>query len=753
MAKKSLSLSSITPAIIKAHNLTGAEYLRIKKILNREPNITELGIFSVQWSEHCSYKSSKVYLKLFPTDGKGVLVKAGEENAGIVDIGDGLGIAFKIESHNHPSAVEPHAGAATGVGGIIRDIFTMGARPIALLDSLRFGLLSHKRSRFLLNGVVKGIADYGNCVGIPTVGGEVYFDDVYKENPLVNVMCIGLIDTGKIARARAKGIGNSVLYVGSSTGRDGLGGASFASRELTEESEEDRPAVQLGDPFAEKCLLEATLKALATGYVVGIQDMGAAGLTCSTCETASRGNVGIEIDISRVPKRETGLTPYEVMLSESQERMLLIVKKGKESRIKRIFDKWDLNCVKIGQVTDGGIMRVRENGKIVAEIPVKALTDDAPVYRRKIRKPKPGTRLQKPEYYGTKDCNKILKHLLASPTIASKEWIYRQYDHMVQTNTVVMPGLDAAVLRIKGTDKLLAATVDGNGRYCEINPYEGGKIAVCEAARNLACSGARPLAVTDCLNFGNPEDPEVMWQFKECVRGIADACRILGTPVTGGNVSFYNESPDGAIYPTPVIGMIGIMRNAEFGMWNVKLPVTSYFKDEGDIIILLGEDITFHNLHSTICIPTVDLRKEKALHKTVLQAINKGIVKSAHDCSEGGLGACLAECCIMNEEKMVGANCKDSRWRMMDGREWKNLRSIIHYPLSILFGERQSRIVVTCESKSLKVVERIAESNNIPLLILGEVSNDRLQIAEWIDLEVAELNRIWRGSIPHLMRG
>ncbi|MBI1992041.1 MAG: phosphoribosylformylglycinamidine synthase subunit PurL, partial [Candidatus Omnitrophica bacterium] len=560
--------------VARSHNLTDETYAHIVRVLGRQPTLTEVGIFGVMYSEHCAYGSSKPYLRRFPTKGPRILVPAGKENAGVVDIGEGLAVVFKCESHNHPSAVEPVQGAATGVGGILRDIFTMGARPIALFDSLRFGPLTDARSRFLLEGVVRGITDYGNSTGVPTVGGEIAFDPAYRDNPLVNVMCIGLVRKGKIARAAARGIGNPVVYVGSSTGRDGLGGASFASRELGD-GDADRPAVQIGDPFTEKCLIEATLEALATGDVAGIQDMGAAGLTCSSCEMPararraggpSRGGTGIEIDVAKVPRRAEGMSPYEIMLSESQERMLLVVKRGRETRIKRLFAKWGLNAVEIGRVTGDGRMRVRDGSAIAADIPVAALTDEAPVYRRPTRRPRYLAKIQRlllrsiPE---PKDYAEALRALLRAPTIASKAPVYEQYDHMVQTNTMVLPGrADAAVLRLKGTTKYLAATIDGNGRSCALDPYEGGKLAVAEAARNLVCVGARPLAVTDCLNFGSPEDPEVMWQFKECVRGIAEACRVFGTPVTGGNVSFYNEGPRGAIDPTPVIGMIGLIEPA-----------------------------------------------------------------------------------------------------------------------------------------------------------------------------------------------
>ena len=732
----------ITPTLIKKHNLTEEEYQYILKALGREPTITELGIFSVQWSEHCAYKSSKIYLKQFPTRGKRVLIPAGKENAGLVDIGHDLAVAFKVESHNHPSAVEPHAGAATGVGGILRDIFTMGARPIALFDSLRFGTLNgHRRTRFLFGGVVKGIAEYGNCVGVPTVGGEIYFDDTYRENPLVNVMCVGLVPRDRIACARAKGPGNPVLYVGSSTGRDGLGGASFASREITEGSEADRPAVQVGDPFTEKCLIEATLEALATGDVIGIQDMGAAGLTCSTCETADRGGCGIEIDVAKVPRRESGMTPYEVMLSESQERMLLIVKRGREARVKQRFAKWGLNAVEIGVVTDDGRMRVNDGGGVVADIPVKALTSQAPVYHRPTARPRDlakGQRLvlrgiPQPQHHAD-----VLMKLLHSPTIANKSFVYEQYDHMVRTNTVVLPGqADAAVLRIKGTGEYLAVTMDGNGTYCVLDPYEGGKLAVAEAARNLVCVGATPLAVTDCLNFGNPEDPEIMWQFKECVRGISDACRLLGTPVTGGNVSFYNESPRGAIDPTPVIGMIGLTQLH---------PVTANFKDEGDVIVLLGE--TKEELGGSEYLklihrrkagrpPRVNLTHERRLGRLILEAVRHGLIKSAHDCAEGGLAVALAECCLMEGDHLIGAVLNSSL--------------ITHHsslrPDALLFGESAGRVIVTCEPYQQERLEFLARKAEVPAVRLGMVGGKRLVLTPWIDRSVDELNEAWRTGL------
>ena len=588
----------LTDELVKRHGLTLEELERIKKILGREPNFTELGIFSVMWSEHCSYKNSRKELKKFPTTGPNILVKAGEENAGVVDIGDGWAVAFKMESHNHPSAIEPFQGAATGVGGIIRDIFTMGARPEFCLNSLRFGPITDPNSKSearkakiaanlrLFTGVVSGIAHYGNCVGIPTIGGEIYFDESFEGNPLVNVFCLGVLRHEQLARGTAEGAGNPVFYVGAETGRDGLAGAAFASRELTEQSREDRPAVQVGDPFKEKLLLEACLELLTRGAVAGIQDMGAAGLTCSTCETASRAGSGIEIDLAKVPKREPGMTPYEILLSESQERMLIIARRGKEGVVREVFEKWDVPYAEIGRVTGDGMMRVRNNGEIAAEIPAKALAEEAPLYSREAKAPvaaalwdassPAGRRLQKT------DNHKALRQLLRDPTIASKNWVYRQYDHTVRTGTIVKPGSDAAVFFVRYANKILAATTDCNSTYCALDPREGGKIAAAEAARNLTCSGARPLAITDCLNFGNPYKPENFWQLREAVEGIAEACRAIGTPVTGGNVSLYNESPAGVVDPTPTIAMVGLIDNE-------KHITTQWFKNEGDVIVLVGD--------------------------------------------------------------------------------------------------------------------------------------------------------------------
>src|SRR5882672_547568 len=581
----------VTPELVARHGLTPEEYIQIKKILGREPNFTELGIFSVMWSEHCSYKNSRRELKKFPTTGPNILVKAGEENAGVVDIGDGWAIAFKMESHNHPSAIEPFQGAATGVGGIIRDIFTMGARPEFCLNSLRFGPITGDSpnvatNRRLFTGVVSGIAHYGNCIGIPTIGGEIYFDESFEGNPLVNVFCLGVLRHEELARGTASGVGNPVFYVGAETGRDGLAGAAFASRELTDQSREDRPAVQVGDPFKEKLLLEACLELLSHDAVAGIQDMGAAGLTCSTCETASRAGSGIEIDLTKVPKREPGMTPYEILLSESQERMLIIARRGKEDVVRAIFEKWDVPCIEIGRVADDGMMRVRDDGAIAAEIPARALADEAPLYSREAKPVAAAIDDRGLTNLAEIDNHEALCELLRDPTIASKNWVYRQYDHTVRTGTLVKPGSDAAVFLVRYANKILAATTDCNSLYCALDPREGGKIAVAEAARNLTCSGARPLAITDCLNFGNPYKPENFWQLREAVEGVAEACRAFGTPVTGGNVSLYNESPAGVVDPTPTIGMVGLIDEE-------KHVTTQWFKNEGDMIILVGSGVGF----------------------------------------------------------------------------------------------------------------------------------------------------------------
>src|SRR4030088_3004439 len=643
----------VTPQLVKEHGLTPEEFERIKKILGREPNFTELGIFSVMWSEHCSYKNSRKELKKLPTTGSNILVKAGEENAGVVDIGDGWAIAFKMESHNHPSAIEPFQGAATGVGGIIRDIFTMGARPEFCLNSLRFGPITGDSpnvatNRRLFTGVVSGIAHYGNCIGIPTIGGEIYFDESFEGNPLVNVFCLGVLRHDQLARGAARGVGNPVFYVGAETGRDGLAGAAFASRELTEQSKEDRPAVQVGDPFKEKLLLEACLELLARDAVAGIQDMGAAGLTCSTCEPGSRGGTGIEIDLAKVPKREPGMTPYEILLSESQERMLIIAKYGQENVVREIFDKWDVPCAEIGRVTDDGMMRVRNNGSVAAEIPAKPLAEEAPLYSREA---KPVA--ERPTGQWLHDLQKIdnhspLRQLLCDPTIASKNWVYRQYDHTVRTGTLVKPGSDAAVFFVRYANKILAATTDCNSLYCALDPREGAKIAVAEAARNLTCSGARPLAVTDNLNFGNPYTPENFWQLREAVEGAAEAWRAFGTPVIGGNVSLYNESPAGVVDPPPSVGLVGVIEKEAH-------ITTQWFKNAGDTIILVGEigDEMGASHFLKVCHgrkeglpPRLDVERELAVQNSVRDLIHTGLVRSAHDCSEGGLAVALAESCF-----------------------------------------------------------------------------------------------------------
>jgi len=712
--------------------LTKEEYDKIVDLLKRKPTDTELGIFGVMWSEHCSYKNSKLVLKDLPTEGECVLQGPGE-NAGIVDIGDNQAISFKIESHNHPSAVEPFQGAATGIGGIIRDIFTMGARPIANLNSLRFGNLNNKRVQYLFKGVVAGISSYGNSIGIPTVGGEIYFDDVYEGNPLVNVMSVGLLDHADIATATARGAGNPVMVVGAATGRDGIKGASFASDELTEESDEDRPAVQVGDPFLEKLLLEASLELIKSGALIGIQDMGAAGLTSSSAEMASRGDSGIEIDIAKVPVREEDMTSYEIMLSESQERMLVVPKKGKENVVKDIFEKWGLHAEVIGKVTDDGMLRILNDGNKVAEISASLLADEAPEYTRETKKPEYLRTIKAVNREKIKSDNfsEDLLKLLSSPTIASKKWVYEQYDHMVMTNTVVGPGSDAAILRIEGKNKAIALTTDCNGKYCYLNPYRGGAIAVCEAARNIVCSGGRPLAITDGLNFGNPMDPEIYWQFKNSVQGIIEACQKLKTPVIGGNVSFYNESPKGAIDPTPIIGMVGLLDS-------ISEQVTMDFKKEGDLIYLVGKNIDELGASQYLklkidkvdgIVPQLDLDLEKRVQKTVRSAVKEDVIKSAHDCSEGGLAVTLAESCFENG---LGINVD------------------IDEPISdeaLLFGESQSRIVVSIAPDDLHKFEEITVSNSVPYMKIGTVQGGEYKFNELINLDVGEMKSKWETAI------
>jgi phosphoribosylformylglycinamidine synthase subunit PurL len=774
-----MSEPTITPELVQKHGLTPEEYGKIREILGREPGYTELGIFSVMWSEHCSYKNTRPQLKTFPTRSPRILVGAGEENAGIIDIGDGLAIAFKIESHNHPSAVEPFQGAATGVGGIVRDIFTMGARPVCALDSLRFGELTDPEVRRLFGGVVAGIAHYGNCFGIPTLAGEVYFDKSYAGNPLVNVFCLGVLRHEQIARGAAKGRGNPVFYVGPATGRDGLAGAAFASQDLTDESaEQQRGAVQVGDPFMEKLVCEACLELLATGAVAGIQDMGAAGLTCSTCETAARAGTGIEIELDKVPQRAPNMTSYEIMLSESQERMLIIVHQGREAEVKRIFDKWDLPWAEIGVVTDTGRMVVRHHGVVVADIPAKLIANESPVYVREAKEPdylKAVRAFRLDEIPDTQDPVPDLRRLLAWPTIASKNWVYRQYDHMVRDNSVVCPGSDAAVIRIKSdslppmpagaglpasdtrhpaSEKFVAITSDCNGVYVYLDPYAGGKIAVAEAARNLACSGATPLGVTDNLNFGNPHKPELFWQLKESVRGLGEACRAFNAPITGGNCSLYNQNPSGPIDPTPTVAMVGLIDKPEH-------ITTQWFKDEGDVILLLGEPVDAGDpllgLGGSACLqvihgrktgtpPRCDLAREKALHDALRGWIQSGVIQSAHDCSEGGLAVALAESCISRLDgrgtpRLIGAS--------VDLSDFSSFRLD-----ALLFGESQGRIVVSVPAQQVGKVIGQAKILEVPAAKVGTVGGPSLRLKvgadEW-SWDVADLHDVWWNSLGRQM--
>ena len=704
----------ITRELIASHGILETEYQYILEILKRNPTYLELGIFSVMWSEHASYKNSINLIKTLPREGKYLLAKAGEENAGVVDIGDGLAICFKIESHNHPSALEPYHGAATGVGGILRDIFTMGARPVAVLDSLRFGDLENPRVMHLLKEVVHGISDYGNCFGVPTVGGEVFFDEAYEGNPLVNVMAVGVAKHEHLAKSSAKGIGNLVLYVGAKTGRDGIHGATFASVELSDQSATQRTAVQVGDPFYEKLLLEATLEVIQAGLVVAIQDMGAAGLTCSSSEMAGKGGVGIELELENVPVREKGMTPYEIMLSESQERMLMIVEPDNLEEVQKVFQKWDLDAVVIGKVTDDKMLRVKLNEQVLAEIPAEYLVlgEKAPVYTREAKKPSyidekksmDISSLPEPENYTS-----ALYRLISEPSIASKKSIFSQYDYMVQIATKIEPGSDAAVMVIKGTDKAIALSTDCNARFCFLDPYEGAKAAVAEAALNVACSGGRPIAITNCLNFGNPYKPEVFWTFSEAIRGMKDACITLETPVTGGNVSFYNENPEGAIYPTPVIGMLGLLEN-------YKKATTQWFKHSGDIIAFLGRTSSelgasqyLKTIFGTVAgkIPSLDLKFIKRLIEVLLNLIEEDIISSAHNVSEGGLLVALAECCFQ-PENLTGAE--------------------LNFPLTFsksaeYFNESIERVVISFNAENLTKVQTICEKYDIPLKLLGTVSD------------------------------
>jgi phosphoribosylformylglycinamidine synthase subunit PurL len=727
------------------HGLTKDEYEIIIKKLKRVPTFTELGIFSVMWSEHCSYKNSIALLKTLPREGGRLLVGAGEENAGLVDIGDDLAVAFKIESHNHPSAVEPYQGAATGVGGIMRDIFTMGARPIASLNSLRFGPIEDPRTRFLFSGVVKGIGDYGNSFGVPTVAGEVYFDESYKGNPLVNAMAVGIVKKNLVASATSKGEGNPVMIVGSSTGRDGIHGATFASEEISEKSEAKRPSVQVGDPFTEKLLLEATLEIIKNGWLIGIQDMGAAGISCSTSEMSAKGKSGMEIDLDRVPLREKGMTAYEIMLSESQERMLCTVKKGYEEKVKKVFEKWDLNCEIIGRVINDGNLRIHYEGENKAVLPAYELVlgGGAPVYIRETKEPS-YLRVTRDFDFNNLPIPQNIRDtfikVFSSPNIVSKRWVYEQYDSMVRTNTIIGPGCDSAVIYLKGTNKALAMKTDCNSRYVYLNPKEGAKIAVAEAARNIICSGGRPLAITNCLNFGNPYKPEIYWQFKEAIEGMGEACRFFDTPVTGGNVSFYNESPDAAVFPTPTIGMVGLIDD-------LKHITTSYFKAEGDLIYLIGEDFEelggseyLKVIHHKVAgeSPKLDLEKEKKLEDAVLTLIKNGLVNSAHDVSEGGIVCSLAECCIINEERQIGCTV--------------NLPVKTREDFS-LFSESQSRIIVSVSPKNKSEFENLLKKKEQIYYLLGEVRCEYLDINNNFSIKLSELSDIYFNTIPDFMNG
>ena len=748
----------ITPELVAQHGLLPEEYETILKILGRVPNLTELGIFSVMWSEHCAYKNTRKLLRLFPTEKKDkdaigqVLVKAGEENAGVIDVGEGWGVAFKIESHNHPSAIEPFEGAATGVGGIVRDIFTMGARPVLLTNSLRFGSLESAQVKRLFRGVVSGISHYGNCLGIPNMGGDVYFDDCYEGNPLVNALCAGILKHEEIQRGAATGVGNPVYYVGPGTGRDGLGGASFASRELTEESAADRPAVQKGDPFMEKLLLEACLEMMAIpGLVVGIQDMGAAGLTCSTCETASRGNSGIEIDLDLVPQREIGMNSYEIMLSESQERMLVIVQKGREREIEEVFEKWDLHAAHVGEVKEGDRMVVKHKGVVVADLPAKSLTDEAPIYDQPASEPAHVAAARDwrvdsiPELSPDSVESSLLK-LLAHPTIASKRWVWQQYDHMVMSGCTVEPGSDAGVvhLSIAGIDKRLAISNDCNNRFCYLDPYKGAQIAFAECMRNLACSGAKALAVTDNLNFANPNKPEAYFMLKECVKGLADACTFFDVPVVGGNVSLYNEHGEGAIDPTPVISMVGLIEKAE-------RVTRSFVEQSGQSIILLGglpNELggsyflqTEYGKKEGTC-PEVDFSEEKKIQDFLIHSIDSGLVEAAHDLAEGGLLIAVSE--MLFEKPNLGIDLS------VDSLGSSNRLD------ALLFGESQGRVLISVSDDKLDQLLVLAGEKSLPAIVLGSINESgRLKFSlsgnEILDSDIAQLHKIWSDAIPQKM--
>jgi phosphoribosylformylglycinamidine synthase subunit PurL len=747
-------MTVIDTQVLERHGIKPDEYERILQLMGREPNLLELGLFSVMWSEHCSYKSSRVHLKTLPTTGPRVVQGPGE-NAGAVDIGDGLCAVFKIESHNHPSFIEPYQGAATGVGGIIRDIFTMGARPIALLNALRFGSLDTPLARRIFEGVVAGVGGYGNSIGIPTVGGEIVFDEIYAGNPLVNVLCLGIARKDDIVKGAARGIGNPVFYVGARTGRDGIHGATMASAEFDEKTAEKRPAVQVGDPFMEKLLMEACLEVMKTGAVVGIQDMGAAGFTCSTSEMGSRGGVGMNVDVTHVPQRETGMIPYEIMLSESQERMLLVVERGREHEVEAVFEKWDLHAVKVGEVTEGTRLKIHERGVLVADVPNRALTDEAPVYHRPMQEPswqKDVRRLPLDALGAAPPPQQAFDRLIAVPTIASKRWAYRQYDHTVGTNTIAQPGMSAAVVRVKGTSRGLAISVDGNGRFCYLDPYAGAKLAVAEAARNVACAGGEPIGATNNLNFGNPERPEIMWQIGEAVRGIGDACRALSVPITGGNVSLYNETEGRAIFPTPVLGVVGLLEDAA-------RTTTRCFKGAGAAVVLLGDNPGelggseyLATMHGTVAgtPPAIDLAREAALQSLIVKLIRDGDVESAHDCSEGGLAIALAECTFDTNGIGVTVNLP-----LATGEPAGSSRAQFAVNAT-LFGESASRIVASVEPGRLDSVLSAATAAGIPAVAIGATGGDRIQISvggqSAIDTAVVTAEHAWATAIERKMQ-
>jgi phosphoribosylformylglycinamidine synthase subunit PurL len=738
----------VTDAVVREHNLNQLEYQRILELLGRPPTLTELGIFSALWSEHCSYKHSKPVLRAFPTSGPQVVQGPGE-NAGVLRLPDGWAVAFKIESHNHPSAVEPYQGAATGVGGILRDVFTMGARPVAMLNSLRFGPLDLPRNRYLFAGVVRGVGDYGNCVGVPTLGGEVGFAPGYTGNPLVNAMCVGLLRESDLIRAAAEGVGNVLLAVGARTGRDGIHGASFASEELSEKSEARRPQVQVGDPFTEKLLLEASLELITSDLIVAIQDMGAAGLTSSSAEMAARGGVGVEIDTGLVPTREEGMTPYEILLSESQERMLVVATSERVAEVQRVCEKWELSATPVGRVTDDGIFRVKHDGLTVAAIPGQRLIEDCPIYHPEARESEEARvrRSAVPPRPPKADLQKVLELLLDSPNIASKRWVYEQYDSSVQASTVLGPGGDAGVLRVPGTDFAIAVTVDCNNRLVALDPYQGGKAAVAEAARNIACTGARPLGITDCLNFGNPEKPEVFFQFKEACRGIAEACRAFGTPVTGGNVSFYNESPIGAVDPTPTIGMVGLLAPAD-------RRVPSQFAAEGDDVLILGAtrgelggSAYWSEIRDFVGggVPPVDLDAERRLQDFLVTAAERRLLRSAHDASEGGLAVALAEAAIGNAYASSGIGAKLDLTGYAAGVS----------PEGLLYGEDAGRVVISAEPSHTAALVDLARTHSVPLFHAGRVGGRGLELrleARMFNWDVATLRKIYFEAIPRRMQ-